>query len=66
MQVAVENNNPDVINLLISAGADVDAIDDVSTVLIQYLTNHYLTLIISLSYTVHMSIISLLSSWYES
>ena len=42
MQTAVENNNPDLINLLISAGADVDAIDDVSTVLIEYKTNHYL------------------------
>ena len=40
--MAVENNNPDVVNLLISAGADVDAIDDVSAVLILYLTNHYL------------------------
>ena len=38
MQVAVKNNNPDVVNLLISAGADVDAIDDVSTVLILVLS----------------------------
>ena len=37
MQVAVENNNPDVVNLLISAGADVDASDRVSAVLISLL-----------------------------
>ena len=34
MHMAVENNNLVVINLLISAGADVNASDDVSAVLI--------------------------------
>ena len=43
MLAAVENNNSDVINLLISAGADYDVTDRVSAVFIQYLfTNHYL------------------------
>ena len=34
MHMAVENNNLVVIDLLISAGADVDVSDEVSTVLI--------------------------------
>ena len=34
MLAAVKNNNPDVVNLLISAGADVNVSDEVSAVLI--------------------------------
>ena len=64
MLAAVENNNSDVINLLISAGADYDVTDRVSAVFIQYLfTNHYLYFDNSLSY---IFVISVLSSWYES
>ena len=36
MLVAVKNNYPDVVNLLISAGADVNASDRVSSVLCSY------------------------------
>ena len=34
MHMAIKNNSPDVIDLLISAGADVDVSDEVSAVLI--------------------------------